>query len=113
MSNYLSELWYQTHSNFIVLSETSELGTQLAVIEVDLTTSRIVSEEYTDETVKNAIERYLRCFYDNDTSSKTFEELVIAEITTMQKEYDAGESGELDVHSNFGQTTFYCDFEVS
>lgn len=104
---YAKELsvWYQVHSNYILFASDYELTELYAIIQTDMKERKIVAESYTNDKIKAAVMSRIMRFDD----LSNFEDAVIREIETMQKEYDDGESGELPVHEQFGQAIFWMD----
>lgn len=104
-SREASDVWYQTHSKFLLIAKDESLEELFAVIKVNDDMTRIEEAVYGSEDVKEYVAALMR----RNRDESTLEEQVIAELKLMQLEYEEGASGTLDVHELFGQTTFYCD----
>lgn len=103
------DVWYQVHSEYIVFADSEHLNKLYAVIRVDPATHQIVSEQYLNDRMKVMIMRRLMGF---NFFERTFHEAVLREVEILQLEYNEGESGELDVHPEFGQMIFCMDDEL-
>ena len=103
------DVWYQVHSEYIVLADSEHLNKLYAVIRVNPTTHQIVSEQYLNDRMKVMVMRRLMGFSHLERS---FNDAAAREIEILQLEYNDGESGELDMHPEFGQMIFCMDDEL-
>ena len=103
------DVWYQVHSEYIVFADGEHLNKLYAVIRVNPTTHQIVSEQYLNERMKVMVMRRLMGFSHLERS---FNDAAAREIEILQLEYNDGESGELDMHPEFGQMIFCMDDEL-